>query len=113
MIEVQGVNMLEGSGRSIDRLKSKKESKGSRILEKYSHLTLGNAAERDNRSVKSVQSTKSRTYYRSKTEATSLKAKSNKNRHSSVSTTSLYIDNSPRQPPRQHHSLKKHKDEQD
>lgn len=107
MIEVQGINMLDSPHRSIDRLRNKKESKSSRILEKYSHLTLANAAEKDNRSVKSVQSSKSRTYYRSKTEATSLKARANKNRHSSVSTTNLYIDNSPRQPSRQHHSLKK------
>lgn len=120
MIEVQGVNMLDSPPRSIDRPKSKKESKSSRILEKYSHLTLAHAAEKDNRSVKSVQSSKSRTYYRSKTEATSLKAKPNKNRHSSVSTTNLYIDTSPKHTSpkhtsRQHYSLRKNnsRDEQE
>lgn len=107
MIIVQGLNMFDSPHKSIKRPKIKKESKSSRIFEKYSHLTLANAGEKDNRSVKSVQSSKSRTYYRSKTEATSLKANPKKNRHSSVSTTNLYIDTSPKQSTRQHYSLKK------
>lgn len=68
------------------------ESKGKRILEKYSHLTLLTHKERnekDSRSVRSAQSNNSTKYARSKTEIHHSLPKSNKNRHSSVSSTSF------------------------